>query len=107
MVFEQLVPESRPLGLAYWFLRDGTGLKLVMPGRGSSWIEDDTAWPAVRQRVAEHVVSTARAIRRGEFPLHPQSENCTATCEFGQMCRIAQSRGIDKQWSLGIPTGAE
>jgi ATP-dependent helicase/DNAse subunit B len=107
MVFEQLVPEARPLGLAYWFLRDGSGVKLVMPGRGSSWIEDNAAWPAMRERVAEHVVATARAIRRGEFPLHPQSENCTATCEFGQMCRIAQSRGIDKHWSLGISSSAE
>jgi hypothetical protein len=39
-------------------------------------------------------------LREGRFPLAPRSENCTETCSFGQVCRIAQSRNIGKVWDL-------
>ena len=46
-------------------------------------------------------------IRNAEFPLAPRSENCTATCAYSHVCRIAQSRGVEKDWRLELPVVRE
>jgi ATP-dependent helicase/DNAse subunit B len=86
----------RPLGLAYWF-----------PTRGAKVVKrwpSENDWLAMRDRIKAVLIEIVGRIRAGEFPLHPNNpDNCTATCDFGQMCRIAQSRGIEKNWMLSLP----
>ena len=38
-------------------------------------------------------MSLVSGIRGGDFFLAPRSERCTETCDYSQVCRIAQSRG--------------
>jgi ATP-dependent helicase/DNAse subunit B len=97
-------PPARPLGLAYWLVTD-TGPKIVLPSypRQASWLGDRGRWPEVRARLESLVAQVASHIRAGDFPLKPRSVNCTETCPYAQICRIAQSRSVEKAWNLELP----
>jgi ATP-dependent helicase/DNAse subunit B len=99
--------QSRPLGLAYWLVAD-TGVKVALPSpnRPLAWFEEPGPWRLVRERLERWVVTLVRHIRRGDFPLKPRSEQCTQTCDFGQICRISQARETveNKRWNLPLPT---
>jgi len=98
---------ARPLGLAYWLVTD-TGPKPMLPsGRaknaGLAWLADADAWPVFRGQLEAWVARLVSHIRAGDFPLAPRSENCTETCDFGRVCRIAQSRNTGKVFALDLP----
>jgi ATP-dependent helicase/nuclease subunit B len=95
--------EARPLGLAYWLVNED-GPKVVLPARNQVlWLDETQRWRVVRERLQSWVVTLATHIRHGVFPLRPRSENCTQTCDFGQICRITQARAVGKQWELPLP----
>lgn len=94
---------ARPLGLAYWMVTDG-GPKVALPGRDTlEWFRDAKRWDEVRGRLQEWVVALVTLIRQGVFPLQPRSDQCTETCSFSQICRISQSRWVEKSWNLPLP----
>jgi ATP-dependent helicase/nuclease subunit B len=99
---------ARPLGLAYWLVTD-TGPKVALPAHPKSlgWFDETESWRAIRAELEGWVVTLARHIRQGDFPLKPRDENCTETCDFGQICRISQTRAVvaNKSWELPLPTG--
>ena len=37
-------------------------------------------------------------MRRGEFPVWSDDENCTGRCPYSTVCRINQIRSLDKEW---------
>jgi ATP-dependent helicase/DNAse subunit B len=97
---------ARPLGLAYWLVSEN-GPKVVLPARGAvTWFQETRRWREVREQLQRWVVTLADNIRRGVFALRPRSEQCTQTCEFSQVCRITQTRGVGKAWHLPLPGGA-
>ena len=99
--------DARPLGLAYWLVTD-TGPKIALPGRNQLvWLDEGKPWREVREKLQAWVVKLVANIRRGNFPLAPRSEHCTATCPFGQVCRIAQARAVAKEGMLPLPGDAE
>jgi ATP-dependent helicase/nuclease subunit B len=100
-----LVPGARPLGLAYWMVTEA-GHKRGLPSRTTEWLTDADAWPRFRERLEEWVATLVDNIRGGIFPLKPRDENCTNTCPYGQVCRIAQARSVEKTWELPLPTDA-
>ena len=59
----------------------------------------------VREQLRRWVATLAANIRGGVFALKPRSENCTQTCAFAQVCRIAQARSVNKDWELPLPGG--
>jgi ATP-dependent helicase/DNAse subunit B len=97
---------SRPLGLAYWLVGD-TGPKVALPAhpRHHAWYDAPASWPKFREGLCSWVATLIARIRQGEFPLRPRSPHCTQTCDFGQICRISQSRSAveKKQWDLSLP----
>jgi RecB family exonuclease len=94
---------ARPLGLAYWLLTE-QGPKVVLPVRNQVlWLSESRTWRQVRRTLEEWIVALVQHIRAGNYPLRPRSENCTQTCDFGQICRITQSRTVPKDWSLELP----
>ena len=99
---------ARPLGLAYWLVTDD-GAKKMMPRKGkfTAWLRDPAAWEEYRKLLEAWVMKLAGHIRNAEFPLAPRSENCTATCAYSHVCRIAQSRGVEKDWRLELPVVRE
>jgi ATP-dependent helicase/DNAse subunit B len=102
--------KARPLGLAYWLVAD-TGVKVALPSssRPLAWFDEAEPWRKVRERLEGWVVTLVRHIRRGDFPLKPRSEQCTQTCDFGQICRISQARATveAKSWNLPLPRAEE
>jgi ATP-dependent helicase/nuclease subunit B len=99
-----LLVDARPLGLAYWLVAE-KGHKPAMPaGRSpTKWATDVGEWARFRAQLEAWVATLVGRIRRGDFPLRPRSEDCTQTCSFGQVCRIAQSRSVRKEWELPLP----
>jgi ATP-dependent helicase/DNAse subunit B len=98
---------ARPLGLAYWLVAD-SGPKPALPGPGRqqvSWLGTGEGWLLVREQLERWVTTLVARIRRGDFPLKPRSEHCTATCDFAEVCRISQVRAVvaDKAWVLPLP----
>jgi ATP-dependent helicase/DNAse subunit B len=107
---QQVLPTlrgARPMGLAYWLVVE-KGVKLVLPGfrQPTAWLTDAAPWQKMRDALSQWVVELVTRIRQGEFPLKPRSEDCTATCDFGEVCRISQARPVveEKSWRLPLPT---
>ncbi len=100
--------EARPLGLAYWLVTD-TGPKVALPASRNPliWLDEGKHWREVRAQLEAWVTRLAANIRRGNFPLAPRSEHCTDVCPFGQVCRIAQARAVDKEGMLPLPGEGE
>jgi ATP-dependent helicase/DNAse subunit B len=99
--------DARPLGLAYWLVSEN-GPKVVLPARGAvTWFQETGRWREVREQLQRWVVTLVTNIRRGVFALRPRSEHCTQTCDYAQICRIAQARGVEKAWHLPLPGDEE
>jgi hypothetical protein len=100
--------KARPLGLAYWLVT-GSGVKPALPEGYSrfSWFDSPEKWERFRQQLESWIAELASHIRLGHFPLAPRDENCTLTCDFSEMCRITQSRGVGKTWNLPLPVLAK
>jgi ATP-dependent helicase/DNAse subunit B len=96
--------QARPLGMAYWLVTEN-GPKIALPGRNTVlWLEETAAWREVRERLERWVASLVADIRQGYFPLHPRSDDCTQTCDYPEVCRIAQARSAGKVWErLTLP----
>jgi hypothetical protein len=98
---------ARPLGLAYWLVA-GDGPKVVLPVRNQVlWFKEAERWRQVRRQLQDWVVALVANIRGGVYPLKPRSDTCTQVCPYGQVCRISQSRHIEKSWSLPLPQVAD
>jgi ATP-dependent helicase/DNAse subunit B len=94
---------ARPLGMAYWLVADKGPKRALPPKSSTAWLQDAEGWPKIRDDLEWWVASLADQIRHGVFPLKPRSETCTETCQFSQVCRISQSRGLPKNWDLPLP----
>jgi ATP-dependent helicase/nuclease subunit B len=99
--------QARPLGMAYWLVLE-SGVKMALPSsrQQTAWFDEPEAWQKVRQVLQRWVVELVSGIRRGAFPLKPRSHDCTATCDFSEICRINQVRAVveNKLWQLPLPT---
>jgi hypothetical protein len=97
--------KARPLGLAYWLVTDA-GAKVVLPPnprQPTAWHLEPRQWHSVRTELEKWVATLVRHIRQGIFPLKPRFDNCTELCEYAQICRISQSRAVEKNWHLPLP----
>lgn len=95
--------KARPLGLVYWMVTE-KGAKVVLPGRNQVlWLTETAKWQAIREQLQQWILTLVTCIRQGTFPLSPRSDQCTATCDFSQICRITQSRSVEKSWTLPLP----
>jgi ATP-dependent helicase/DNAse subunit B len=96
--------QARPLGLAYWLVTE-KGPKVVLPSKGQVvWFHETERWREIREQLQRWVITLVTNIRQGVFPLKPRSEDCTKTCDFSEICRIAQSRAVEKNWELPLPS---
>jgi RecB family exonuclease len=95
---------ARPLGLAYWMVTENGPKPMLPSGRQAlAWLGSAEQWERFREQLQAWVVALASRIRKGMFPLAPRSEQCMTTCQFGETCRITQSRATGKVWDLLLP----
>jgi hypothetical protein len=92
-------PGARPLSSGYWFPGDG-GFKRGLKFHESTddGLVESADWAALRGTLVEHVFGLVRDIRRGEFPMFNTNPQCTESCDFSTVCRVRQTRSLEKQW---------
>ena len=56
-------------------------------------------WGALRDSLEQFVLEAVARLRQGEFPVASRDPQCTAFCEYRNLCRIQQVRLRDKRWS--------
>lgn len=96
---EQLGLTAEPAVLAdfgYWSLRKGGYKAVRMPKFGGSGEQDP--WSAYRERLEAYLTALVSHMRAGDFPVAPRKEDCTRTCDYSSVCRIAQVRNAGKVW---------
>ena len=85
----------------YWYVSEG-GFKprqaLRMYELSGDRIVLNEAWERIRAFVADTVGGLVKGMRRGEFPVWSDDENCTGRCPYSTVCRINQIRSLDKEW---------
>lgn len=95
---------ARPLGLVYWLVSE-KGPKVVVPASRDKtvWLDETEPWAKLRRTLETWIGQLGEAIRTGYFALAPRSRDCTATCAYGQVCRISQARAVGKPNRLALP----
>lgn len=88
-----------PLDAGYWALRE-SGYKAVatlstLDGDGAN---ANAEWEEFEARLIAYVMELVARIRGAEFPVQPRSADCTRTCDYRGVCRIAQVRQARKEW---------
>jgi hypothetical protein len=53
-------------------------------------------WAEVRSNLETKLVELVRSVRNGEFPVDSLDDECTSTCAFRTVCRIAHARNVGK-----------
>jgi hypothetical protein len=89
--------EAEPLAAAYWTMAGG------FDARGALAVAPREDNRERRERIRKAIEACVRqfigAIRRGDFPVFSRDEQCTSRCDFNTICRVAQVRSLQKQWS--------
>lgn len=96
-----LEEDAVPIGAGYWAVRkkgfvapSEKDLPLVTYEDGKVRASDD--WLAVVETVTHRCEQLVTSVRDGEFPMHNEDEHCGRSCEFRTICRVAQTRSLDK-----------
>ncbi len=98
--------EAQALSTGYWNIR-GKGFEkgaFDIREADEEGLHVSDQWPALRDDILERVQQLVSGIRAGEFPVYNEDENCTRSCNFRTICRIAQIRSLGKEW---LPTKHE
>ena len=92
--------EVLPETTGYWELKK-KGYRPVLKCwkfDGKRLVSDGTDWADFKRKFEDYLVRIVAAIRRGEFPVAPQDEDCTRRCDYSIVCRVRQVRRVRKTW---------
>ncbi len=95
------------LSAGYWSIR-GKGFAARARSGGPLAIRDvrdgklmpAPSWSTTRDKLAARIGEIIAAIRRGQFPVYNEDEQCTSLCELRTICRVAHIRSLEKVWPL-------
>lgn len=104
-VAERLLSGAEPIAAGYWFLKDG-GFKepVATSRRDDQGLRRSEDWQAVQQAVLAGVAAAVRGVREGAFPMDSRDEKCTGSCPYSTVCRVNQTRALEKQWPPPSPS---
>ncbi|MCA9247795.1 MAG: exodeoxyribonuclease V subunit gamma, partial [Planctomycetales bacterium] len=96
--------EAHPWLAAYWYVRDGgTKSRFQFGQLAADLIEPTAEWKAIEQQAVERVGKIVAGLRAGEFPMACRDLQCTSQCDFRTVCRVHQTRALEKQWPPPAP----
>ena len=94
-----------PLTAGYWSIQ-GEGYRVAARSGGPLAINEvqkdklvaAPTWATTRDRLVARIGEIIAAIRRGQFPVYNDDQQCTSRCELRTICRVAQVRSLEKSW---------
>lgn len=86
-----------PLDSGYWELKK-SGFKpiLTMSESPGDTPTSTPEWGALRAGLEHYLIMLVGRLRRAEFPVRPRVKDCTRSCDYRAVCRIAQVRRSEK-----------
>ena len=91
--------KAEPWQIGYWMLSD-TGFNSAVENkkRGGGALSGMSAedWQTHVGNLEIQVQRFADGIRRGAFPVYSDDKQCTASCPYNTVCRVAQIRPLEK-----------
>jgi ATP-dependent helicase/nuclease subunit B len=100
---------AEPLGGGYWYLKDKgykQSLELAPQAASENVQPVETpavTWSMIADQVRARVAALVAGVRGGQFPMLNADEKCTTRCEFHTVCRVRQTRSLEKTWRLPAP----
>jgi ATP-dependent helicase/DNAse subunit B len=91
----------------YWWLRESGFGNKGAKARSSPFAlreltEDGLAetaeWLQLKSEIKDRIRHIVQSVRRGEFVVYSQDEQCTRTCPYSSVCRVGQVRSLEKEW---------
>jgi RecB family exonuclease len=96
--------DAVPVRVGYWHVA-GKGcaetIELAEVARGT--IRPTAAWKSLLEELPQRVISLARGVRQGQFPMASDDEHCTSRCGYSTVCRVNQVRALAKERSWKPP----
>lgn len=92
----------------YWWLREsGFGNRGVKARTGpfalrelsDEGLVESKQWQELKGQMMQRIRQIVHSVRRGEFIVFSQDENCTRTCPYSGVCRVGQVRSLEKEWA--------
>lgn len=99
-----------PWQAGYWIVRErGFNQKqaLVFYEQQAELLQPSEAWKSLREKVLERVAAIVAGVRSGEFPMFSVDDTCTSRCEFRTVCRVNQTRSLEKVWPAPVEVEAK
>ncbi len=105
---EQAETQPEPLAGSYWFVRDkgfhdSAGFNFAAKPTKKSETAPWGSWPELKEHIKSRIFSLVQGIQAGQFPMHSADEHCTSYCPFHTVCRVAQTRNLEKTWEPPPP----
>lgn len=93
------------LATGYWNIRGkgfdtGKGGTLQAREVADRTLKVSDDWESLQPEILSRVQEIVDGIRRGDFPVYNEDEQCTRSCELSTICRIAQVRSLEKLWPV-------
>ena len=57
-------------------------------------------WINRRTAIIERLTRMVHGIRQGHFPMYSADDDCTGRCPYRTVCRVNQTRNLEKQWDV-------
>jgi len=100
-------PGAQPWQIGYWYIRDTGFATAVNQGRVKASEPpapiEAAVWQSLVATLEQVIPRLAAGIRAGRFPVVNADPDCTATCAYNTICRVAQIRalpeGMNKTWN--------
>lgn len=96
---ELLPPGAQLTDGGYWGI-GGKGYHRAVTALSSSGggVEPHPQWAKLRQTVEAYVLAMVNRVRAADFPVAPCRDDCTRSCDYRSVCRIAEVRRVGRQW---------
>ena len=92
---------AMPWRAGYWMVRErGFGRPLEIGELGDDGLRPTEEWLSRRAAIIERLTNMVRGIRDGQFPMFSADDDCTGRCPYRTVCRVNQTRNLEKQWQV-------
>ena len=85
--------------LGYWFVaKEGYRQTFSIHEPADAGWRASPEWEGLRTRLLERVGMLVDGVCAGDFPAISLDKDCTSRCEFATICRVQQTRALEKSW---------